>query len=188
MCFSSRKCCCCFIISSSHFPSLPYLLSFLPPLPPLSLPLSFFFLQLLQFAWWIFWYGVLISYLYFFPSFCNFVQLSRYPQKFLLGFNYQKGRAGALCGGLTVATFASPASPWQCLLLSVRGVSGQMPQSHSKAKTTYLQQGGQEAIAWMWMVGERPWKLPLNRLSSKPLYFSSYSLHASPQVPGVANS
>ena len=89
---------------------------------------------------------------------------------------YQKGRAGALCGGLTVATFASSASPWQCLLLSVRGVSGQMPPSHSKAKTTYLQQGEQEAIAWMWMVGERPWKLPLNRLSSKPL-ISAHTLY-----------
>ena len=142
MFFSSRKFWYYFIISSSRFPSLPYLLSFLPLLPPLSLPLSFFFLKFLQFAWWIFWYGVLISYLFFFPSFCNFVQLSRYPQNFLLGFNYQKGRAGALCGGLTVATFASPAFPWWCLPLSARGVSGQMPPSHFLQSKNNLSSAG----------------------------------------------
>ena len=142
MFFSSRKFWYYFIISSSRFPSLPYLLSFLPLLPPLSLPLSFFFLKFLQFAWWIFWYGVLISYLFFFPSFCNFVQLSRYPQKFLLGFNYQKVRAGALCGGLTVATFASPAFPWWCLPLSARGVSGQMPPSHFLQSKNNLSSAG----------------------------------------------
>lgn len=186
MCFSSREFCYYFIISSSHFPSLPYLLSFLPPLPPLSL----FFLPaipticLMNFLIWcsnfIFssfhLFVILFSFLDILKNFCWVLIIRKEEQgPFVVDLLWRHLPAQPLPGGA-----------YSCL----HGVCQDrcLHPTFSKAKTTYLQQGGQEATAWMWMVGERLWKLPLNRLSSKPAYFSSYSLHASPQVPGVANS